>query len=109
MWPCPVQSASHAAKIPVHIVIATSGASQSLVASASASVWRCTTLVVSINSSSGLLCNPPVFSLLVTSCLNQSRQLALAESWAIYPGGEGNYCDDVFCFAVAVIHSDWLT
>lgn len=32
MWPCPGQSASHAAKIPVHIVMDTSGAGQSLVA-----------------------------------------------------------------------------
>lgn len=100
MWPSPVQSASHSAKIPVHIVKDTSVAGQSLVPS---SALRSTTLTVPISSSTGLLGNPPVFSLLVTSCsTNQSRHLA--GRWAISPGGEGNYYGDVLCFADALIH-----
>lgn len=110
MWPSPVQSASHGAKIPVHIVTDASVAGQSPVTSAGASALRSTTLAVPISSSSsstGLLGNPPVFSLLVTSCsTNQSRQLA--GRWASSPGGEGNYYGDVLCFADALIQGDCL-
>lgn len=105
MWPSPVQSASHGAKIPVDIVKGASVAGLSLVTSAGASAFRSTTLTVPISSSTGLLGNPPVFSLLVTSCsTNQSRQLA--GRWAISPGGEGNYYGDVLCFADALIQGD---
>lgn len=79
-------------------------AGQSLVAFAGASAI-CTTRTVPISSSTGLLGNPPVFSLLVTSCsTNQSRQLA--GRWAISLGEEGNYYGDVLCFADALIKGD---
>lgn len=108
MQPSPVQSASHSAKIPVHIVKDASVAGQIPLVSAGASALRSTTLIVPISSSSGgtgLLGNPPVFSLLVTSCsTNQSRQLV--RRWAISPGGEGNYYGDVLCFADALIQGD---
>lgn len=104
MWPSPVQSGRHSAKIPVHIVKEASVAGQSLLASVGESA-RTTTLTVPISSSTGLLSNPPVFSLLVTSCsTNQSRQLA--RCWAISLGGEGNYYGDVLCFADALIQGD---
>lgn len=97
MRPSPVQTASHTAKIPVNIVKDASVAGQSLLASPGASALRSTTLTVPISRSTGLLGNPPVFSLLVTSCLtNQSRQLN--GCWAISPGGEGNYYGDVLLF-----------
>ena len=79
------------------------------VACAGASAQRGTTLTVPISSSSssGLLGNPPVFSLLVTSCsTNQSRQLP--GCWAFSPGGEGNYYGDVLCFSDALVHGYWV-
>lgn len=109
MWPIPVQSASHRAKIPARIVKDASVTGRSLVASAGASALWSTTLTVPISSSPGLLGNPPVFSLLVTSCsTNQGRQLGRALGNL---SGWGGVIIMVmyFCFADALIQGDWHT
>lgn len=60
-----------------------------------------------ISRSTGLLGNPPVFTLLVTSCsTNQSRQLV--GRWAISPGGKGNYYGDILLFC-RCSYLEWLT
>lgn len=105
MRPSPVQSASHSAEIPVNIVMDASVAVQSPLPSPRSSAMKNTTLVVPISRSTGLLGNPPVFPLLVTSCwTNQSRRSDGCR--AISEGGDGNYYGGVLLFCRCFFQRD---
>lgn len=100
MRPSPVQSASHSAKIPMSCTVYRCR-TQVLQAKAHRPtpvhlLLRSTTLTVPLCRSTGLLGNPPVFSLLVTG-LRPIR----AGSWMVArqsQDGEDNYYDDVLLF-----------